>query len=177
MSLIEEILALDVLTLREHTQQAGDAFDLERQRASLTKLLEVSELCEVRRDGALVAYSMLQRRADASAFVTGFNTHPLHRNSVTMRALISAFAERVNRLGINALYSHVYKTNRLSMAFHQRLGFRVTRENDKGVEFFATVAELNLSPSLARTFHRVGADHRPSPAALPHPSTEIAHGH
>lgn len=48
----------------------------------------------------------------------------------------------VVRRGIVRLQSHVYKTNRLSMAFHALLGFAITRENDKGVEFTASVADL-----------------------------------
>jgi hypothetical protein len=39
----------------------------------------------------------------------------------------------------------------VSMAFHRRRGFRVTKENGKGVEFFAAIEELAADPSIERT--------------------------
>ena len=148
---VEEFLALDLLTLREHTERAGDKLNAEKHRASIEKSLEGSELCFVRRSGALVAYAMLQPDSPTCWFVTGFNTHPMHRTSPVLRELFSAFAALVRRLGITELRSNVYKTNRLSMSFHKRLGFRITRENAKGVEFFASVEELAANPSIERT--------------------------
>ncbi len=53
-------------------------------------------------------------------------------------------------MAISELRSNVYKTNRLSMAFHLRLGFQITRENAKGVEFFATVTDLAADPFIKR---------------------------
>ena len=144
---VEDLLALDLLTLREHTERAGDELNAAKHRASIEKSLEVSEVCVVRRNGALVAYAMLQPESSTCWFVTGFNTHPMHRTSPVLRELFSAFAALVQRLGIAELRSNVYKTNRLSMSFHQKLGFRITRENAKGVEFFASVAELAANPS------------------------------
>jgi hypothetical protein len=49
------------------------------------------------------------------------------------------------------LRSNVYKTNRLSMAFHQKLGFKLTRENAKGVEFTAELAALKLPARKNKT--------------------------
>ena len=147
---IEEFLALDLLNLREHTERAGDELNAERHRASIEKSLEVSAHCFVRRNGTLVAYAMLQPESSGRWFVTGFNTHPLHRTSPVLRELFSGFAALVQRFGIAELRSNVYKTNRLSMAFHRRLGFRITRENAKGVEFSASVAELAANRSIER---------------------------
>ena len=61
-----------------------------------------------------------------------------------MRELLVRFAELVKREGIEALRSNVYKTNLPSMSLHIKLGFRITRENEHGVEFFAPVASLNV---------------------------------
>jgi len=72
-----------------------------------------------------------------------------------MIELFQAFAALVKRLGITELRSHVYKTNRLSMSFHRRLGFRITKENAKGVEFFASVAAMAANPSIERTSKRL----------------------
>ena len=84
-------------------------------------------------------------------FVSGFNTHPLHRDATVFRDLFSELSKLAVRHSISELRSNVYKTNRLSMAFHRRLGFTITRENSKGVEFTATLDELmSGSPALRR---------------------------
>lgn len=62
-----------------------------------------------------------------------------------MRALLQQLLAIAQRRRIVRLQSHVYKTNRLSMAFHARLGFVITRENDKAVEFTARLADLTAS--------------------------------
>ncbi len=146
---IDEILALDLLTLREHTELAGDVFDAGTQREKLEQSLAVSEVVAVRREGALIAYAMLRPQEDGRWFVLGFNTHPDHRNGGVFRDLFALLARLAQRHSITSLRSNVYKTNRLSMAFHRRLGFRVTRENPKGVEFTADLADLTSgSPAL-----------------------------
>lgn len=148
---VEEVLALDILTLREHTELAGDTFDAEVQRTVLTNSLKISEIISVRRDGVLVAYAMLRPQPEARGcwFVTGFNSHPKHRNAATFRYLFAQIFLVTQRRSITSLRSNVYKTNRLSMAFHKRLGFTITRENAKGIEFCATVKELMTSPFIA----------------------------
>lgn len=55
---VDELLMLDSLTLRAHTEQAGDAFDMNEHRVKLQKALEVNEVCSVRREGRLVARLM-----------------------------------------------------------------------------------------------------------------------
>lgn len=142
MPQVHEILALDLLTLRDHTERAGDQLDPERLRKSIETTLPLSEVAVVRRQGVLVAYAMLQPREAGQWFVTGFNTHPEHRNAPVFRALFRQLQDIASRRGITSLRSNVYRTNRLSMAFHVRLGFQVTRENAKGVEFTASAQEL-----------------------------------
>jgi len=140
--LLQEIVALDLLTLRDHTERAGDALDPQQLQQQLEAAWAASELAMVRREGALVAYAMLQPREAGTWFVTGFNIDPAHRSAPVLRALFAQLRQIVLRRGIPALRSNVYKTNRLSMAFHARLGFQVTRENAKGVEFTASLTQL-----------------------------------
>jgi hypothetical protein len=156
MPTIAEILALDQLTLREHTERAGDVLDIEYQREILRKALPVSRVCSVRRNGGLVAYAMMHPESRGGWFVTAFNTHPLHRNAPVLQELFFKFAALAHELDITQLKSHVYKTNLLSMSFHQRLGFRVAKENAKAVEFVATPAELRANRVLNRSFKRHG---------------------
>lgn len=152
MPTLEELLCLDLLTLREHTELAGDRIDPETQAAQIRESLKISKVCAVRRGDALVAYAMLSPMEPASSwFVRAFNTHPAHRTAPVLRELFSAIAEVVKREGVADLRSHVYKTNRLSMAFHRKLGFQVTKENAKGVEFFATIAQLSAGRYVAST--------------------------
>jgi ribosomal protein S18 acetylase RimI-like enzyme len=147
---VDELLALDVLTLREHTERAGDAFNVDEHRAKLSKSLETNEVCSVRRNGNLVAYAMLRPEAGTCWFVGAFGTHPLHRTYTVVNELFAKIATLAVERGIGELRSHVYKTNRLSIAFHRKLGFLVTRENDKGFEFFITLDELATKPAVRR---------------------------
>ena len=149
MPVVDDILALDLLTLREHTERAGDVFDAGTQRRRLEGALETSEVVAVRRAGALVAYAMLRPEDEGRWFVLGFNTHPDHRDASVFRDLFAQLSVLARQRSITSLRSNVYRTNRLSMAFHRKLGFTITRENAKGVEFTASLAELvSASPAL-----------------------------
>lgn len=151
MSHLDELMALDMLTLREHTELAGDVMDPGQHRGMLEQSLALSEVVRVVREGALVAYAMLQPQEDGRWFVTGFNTHPRHRDAAVFRDLFHALSSLAQRRAISSLRSNVYRTNRLSLAFHRRLGFKVTRENAKAIEFTVDVAALMLaSPALRR---------------------------
>lgn len=138
---IEELLELDLLTLREHTEQAGDVFDPEAQRLAIEHALAASEVASARRNGLLVAYAMLQPQESGRWFVTSINTHPNHRSAPIFRQLFRQLLAIVEQYGITSLQSHVYKTNQPSIAFHKRMGFQVTRENDKAIEFTVSVAD------------------------------------
>lgn len=153
--IVDELLALDVLTLREHTERSGDAFDIDEHREKLRKSLEINEMCAVRRDGRLAAYAMLRPEAGTCWFVGAFATHPEHRTYSVVCELFAQIAALATKRGIGELRSHVYKTNRLSVAFHRKLGFMVTRENDKGFEFFTTLDDLATKPSVRRVTARV----------------------
>ena len=150
MPTVEELLALDLLTLREHTERAGAQMDPVAHAALLRESLGISRTYSIRRSGALVAYAMLNPVSGASWFVRAFNIHPDHRNAAVVKGLLQQVGEAAQREGIADLRSHVYKTNRLSMAFHRKLGFRITKENDRVVEFFATVGELAGNRSVER---------------------------
>lgn len=119
-SLIDEILALDLLTLRAHTEGAGDSMDPAVHAQRIRESLAISTICVVQRSDKLVAYAMFNPQDGGSWFVRGFNTHPDHRNAGVMKELF------------------------------RRLGFRATRENDKAVEFFASLEELAHAPYLAQ---------------------------
>lgn len=147
---LDELLALDLLTLRDHTELAGAVFDIDQQRLRLQQSLADSELCSVRRDGELVAYAMLRPESEYCWFVGAFSTHPLHRTFAVVSELLARIAKLARERGIAELRSHVYKTNHLSIAFHRKLGFQVTRENDKAIEFFTSVSKLGERPAIRR---------------------------
>ncbi|WP_323122074.1 GNAT family N-acetyltransferase [Burkholderia alba] len=167
--LADEILALDLLTLRDHTERAGDRIDPVAHRRRLDASIESGAACVVRRNGGLAAYALLRRESAARWFVTGLSTHPAHRTITVVGELLAQLAALAARMGIEDLVSHVYKTNRLSMAFHRKLGFRITRENDKGVEFQASVATLAGHPAVRRVVDKHRDAARRS-IGDPHPS-------
>lgn len=52
--------------------------------------------------------------------------------------------------GIDEFRSHVYKANLSPIALHLKSGFHVTRQNEKGFEFFITVREMTSRPAAQR---------------------------
>ncbi|MGI4861252.1 MAG: GNAT family N-acetyltransferase [Janthinobacterium lividum] len=150
MTIIDEVLALDLLTLRAHTERAGDAIDADLHSVRVRTMLENASVCSVRKADELAAYAALAPESDTCWFVQAFNTHPLHRTPAVMSELVSKLSELACERGIVALRSHVYKTNHLSIAFHRKLGFRVTRENEKALELFAAVATISQRRAVQR---------------------------
>lgn len=151
---VDEILAIDMLTLRDHTERAGDAFNASQHRERLRASMEVCAVCSVRRTGELAAYALLRPESKNCWFVSGLGTHPLHRTPVVLSELFYKIAELADRTGIVELKSNVYKMNSLSMAFHGKLGFQITRENEKAVEFSAPVLTIKGHPLIRRTLAR-----------------------
>ena len=148
MAALDDYLALDLLTLRAHTEAAGDQLDPAEQAARLREALALGEVVEVRQGALLQAYSML-RPQDGYWLVTAFNTHPAHRNGGVLRALLQQLWLRVQALGIQELRSHVYHSNTRSLAFHRKLGFVPGRQNARGVELILPVARLREHALLA----------------------------
>ena len=146
-ALIDEIIALDALTLSSHTIAATGAFDLAAHRASLeARLAEDVELVCIHRQDRLVAYGLYGSHPQAAAgdyFVYMLITHPDHRNAATLRRLWLASRIVFERRGVQQLISHVYRTNPLSIAMHERLGFTRRKENPLAIEFVATLSGLN----------------------------------
>ncbi|KPC54852.1 GNAT family N-acetyltransferase [Amantichitinum ursilacus] len=149
-ALLGAILALDLLTLPTHTEQAGDVFDVAQHRASLAAALASAQVVTVERNGQVVAYALLLPDTADCAFVSGFCIHPDWRNASVTQALVSGVFKLARRAGVSTLRSHVYKTNALSLAFHHRLGFTITRENAKAVEFHLPLANVLQSATLRR---------------------------
>lgn len=145
MALLDDILALDTLTLSEHTIAAGAEFDIERHRSLLEGSLSRCEDITVYRGDRLAGYAMLEPLDGSSWFVNAFNTHPDYRNALVLRALLRDLIALTQRHGIRSLVSHVYKTNLPSIRFHRKLGFDVVDENERAFAF-----RLDLSSSILK---------------------------
>ncbi|WP_172201875.1 GNAT family N-acetyltransferase [Niveibacterium sp. COAC-50] len=137
-ALVDALLALELLTRRA----SGLAADAEACRARIAESLPVSQLCQVWRDGRLVAYGMVTQQTATSWFVTAFAVHPSYRTAGVLRELLGGLASLIEALGIEVLWSYVYKANPALLRLHRALGFEVQRENATGVEF-----RLPLIPS------------------------------
>lgn len=132
---MEEILALDMLTLHAHTVAAGDVFDEASHRAALEKVLPKSEIIRIYREDRLAGYAYLWPKGGGLWHVGGFAVHPDFRFGRVIADLLAAITDFAWREGILELQSHVYKTNPRSVALHRRLGFEVIDEHAKGLAF------------------------------------------
>jgi len=137
---MEEILALDMQTLRAHTLAAGQVFDEVSHRAALKRVLPKSKVVKVFRKERLAGYVYLWPKGDGLWFVGGFAVHPGFRFGNVLRALLRAVEGLVISENIRELQSHVYKTNARSLALHRRLGYEVVDENEKGYAFSLKLA-------------------------------------
>lgn len=155
---VGELVALDLLTLRAHTERAGDRLDPEAYRLRLIESLPVSRLCLVRRAGCVVAYGMFTQTAPASWLITAFSVHPGHRSVGVMRELLAGMASLIEVLALDEIRSHVYKTNHASIRLHKALGFAVQQENDKAYEFLVPVAYLLNTDRALRLLRRAPHD-------------------
>jgi ribosomal protein S18 acetylase RimI-like enzyme len=132
---VEDILALDMLTLQAHTRAAGDVFDEASHRTALAEVLPKSEVIKIHRGETLAGYTYLWPKGGGLWFVGGFAVHPGFRTGAVLRALLAKFRVLAAEKNIAELQSHVYKTNPRSLALHRRLGFAEIDENEKGFAF------------------------------------------
>lgn len=129
---LDAIVALDARLLAGHTAEAGDLFDTANHRRKVAESLEKSRLIRVERDGRHVAHTYFWPLAAGRWFVGAFSIDPAHRNSSVLAEIGRQMAAIMEAEGIEVLESHVYRTNALSLAFHEKLGFERFMENDKG---------------------------------------------
>lgn len=148
--LIDELLALDLLTQHADTGATGDGLGPVALRARLAEALPQSRLCVVRRDARVVAYGMITTLSPTKWQVSAFTVHPRFRLPRVMRELLAGMAELIDALQLDELCCHVHKTNRASVRFHRALGFAVREESDKAYEFVAPTAYLLHSPRAQR---------------------------
>jgi L-amino acid N-acyltransferase YncA len=142
-TLLDELLALDTLTLRQHTEAAGDSFDPAAQRQQLAASLAASQLLLVRGvDGGLQGYALLRQQSATHWFVGMLNVHPAHRHRRVLQALFRQLAALPGWSSSSILQSHVYRTNAASLQFHQKLGFTIDQQNDKAVALSIRYATL-----------------------------------
>ncbi|UDM16872.1 GNAT family N-acetyltransferase [Vogesella sp. XCS3] len=143
-ALLDDLLALDVLTLRQHTEAAGDSFDPAAHRQQLAASLADSQLLLVRgSDGSLHGYALLRRQSATHWFVGMLNVHPAHRHRRVLHALFQQLAALPGWAADSVLQSHVYRTNQASLQFHKKLGFIPEQQNDKAVALSIRYDTLN----------------------------------
>ncbi len=146
---MEEILALDMLTLPAHTHAAGDEFSEASHRAALAQVLPKSEVIKIHRHGRLAGYAYLWPKGGGLWHVGGFTVHPDFRTGRVLRRLLAKIEALAKAKGIAELQSHVYKTNPRSLALHRRLGFVEFEENEKGFAFSLKITSTPTPAPLA----------------------------
>ncbi|KDM93280.1 GNAT family N-acetyltransferase [Photobacterium galatheae] len=142
---MNEYLKLDLLTLEQLSKDAGKPIDEALYLQSLHKADQDGLLFECRKQGMLQGYFTLRKLEESTWFIPMFVVHPQHRNKVVFTSLFSQLARFISKHSIQKLVSNVLRNNTLSVNFHQRLGFAVTRENGLGYEFQLIINNKVLS--------------------------------
>nr|WP_321460102.1 GNAT family N-acetyltransferase [uncultured Vibrio sp.] len=147
---MNEYLELDLLTLKSISEDAGRPIDEFAYLSSLESAASDGLLFECRNESMLRGYFTLRELSPTRWFVPMFVVHPEHRNRAVFMSLFTQLARFVNSNNVEILVSNVLRNNRLSINFHQRLGFEVTRENDLGYEF-----QLKLTDSVRKRWRHL----------------------
>ncbi len=148
-SLLDAIVDLDMALLKEHTEAAGDQLDRAAHHRAIAARFETAKVVDIWRAKNLVAYSTIWPN-EHCWFIGGFTIDPAHRNAAVLGELMLRLLALVKNTPQQTVESHVYKTNKLSMAFHKRLGFDIIQENEKGVAFSQSIDRLATHPILKR---------------------------
>lgn len=142
---MEEYLELDVMTLESISKEAGFPIDRDVYLASHAQSMEQGLLVDYRRHNKLIGYTTLSDLGDGSWFVPMFVVHPDYRSKAAFLALFRGIVNILKDRDSRVLVSNVLRLNELSVQFHKRLGFEITRENHLGYEF-----TLALTPEVKR---------------------------
>ncbi|WP_133504490.1 GNAT family N-acetyltransferase [Marinomonas balearica] len=138
---MDEYIALDLLTLSKLSEEADRPIDVSKYRAALALAKHAGLLFECRKNSELRGYFTLRELTKGLWFVPMFVVHPNHRNKVVFWSLFSQLKTFITKHHVVTLISNVYRNNELSNNFHKKLGFLVTRENERGFEYTLEINE------------------------------------
>ncbi|WP_330961017.1 GNAT family N-acetyltransferase [Photobacterium sp. 53610] len=91
--------------------------------------------------GYFNGYFTLRKLDEPTWIIPMFVVHPQHRNKVVLTSLFTQLARFIRKNSVQKIVSNVFRNNTLSVNFHQRLGFVITRENELRYEFQLTINE------------------------------------
>jgi len=137
--LANEYFELCKLTLTAHTEAAGETLDETAYLESIKTAQDNGLQFEYRIDHQLAGFISMKDNGDGEWFVLLIVIHPDYRTRKVFMALFYSAYQRMNQKIATSIKSNVYKNNHLSVEFHKKLGFSVTRENDLGYEFTLVV--------------------------------------
>ncbi|MDE1463708.1 GNAT family N-acetyltransferase [Spartinivicinus poritis] len=132
---MRDYIDLTLLTLEGISKTAGRPIDEQAYLESIEIAMNHGLLFEVRRNGILLSYATLKDMGSGTWFILMFVTHPYHRTKQVFGELFSKIIAHLETVKACKLVSNVLKVNKLSLAFHRKLGFTITREADIGFEF------------------------------------------
>ena len=132
---MQEYLQLDLLTLEQISAQAGRPIEPHVYLRTVEEAKARGHMFECRCNGRLLGYCTVKPLDPGYWFVLMFNTHPQHRSRRVFASLMAQLKKFLQQHQAHTLVSHVFKINHLSVAFHHKMGFKITRGNEHGYEF------------------------------------------
>ncbi|MGI0117886.1 GNAT family N-acetyltransferase [Zooshikella sp. RANM57] len=142
---MKEYLDLTELTLNGISIEAGRPIDGKVYLDSLVNAKELGCLFDVYSNKKLLAYATLKDLGEGKWFVLMFVIHPRYRHKRVFLELFYKIIKHLISVKAKILVSNVFKVNKLSVAFHKKLGFKVTREADIGYEYTLALDDLDTS--------------------------------
>ncbi|ENW83549.1 hypothetical protein F909_00560 [Acinetobacter sp. ANC 3929] len=148
---MKEYLALTLITLEGLSEQAGKPIDHASYLASLINASNQGYLFEYRKKQQLLGYFTVEYIEQRKWFVPILVIHPKHRSKEVFTALLEQLIQFIEARQALTLVSHALKNNVLSVNFHNRLGFKIIRENQAAFEFQLDINEA--TKQICRSFY------------------------
>lgn len=131
--LVEEMAALDHLTLIDHYQRAYGRGDETWLRERHTEVLSRGgRIIAEHLDRRLAGYVLLAPTAPDTWEIAAINIHPWYRRTGLYRRLLTRTLAHLLSHGAHTLTSHVLPGHEVSMRFHEKLGFERASEDATG---------------------------------------------
>jgi ribosomal protein S18 acetylase RimI-like enzyme len=147
---VDEMAALDMLTLAEHYRSAYGHCDRPWLRARhATALAEGGRVIAEHLQKQLAGYVLLRPIHPDEWEMTAFNLHPWYRSTSLYRRLLTRSLAHLISHGASKLTSLVLPTHETSIRFHERLGFTCAARTPEMLRYEIPVAELARRLRLA----------------------------
>lgn len=141
-NLFDDIIELERVNMTPILEELGFTFDSEKLRENLSKDQEIVTIYKEDVLLGCIRYTYIPDLPHAVKVLSIQINNP-KKNRFVLVSLKKKFLKDLNSKDIKKVITIVQKSNLDSIHFHEKLGFKVSREFEKAIEYSAELSELN----------------------------------